>query len=494
MKGMAIPPDRIHECNERAVNGTGAFVLYWMVASRRRHWNFALQRAVHWAVELRRPLLVVEALSCIYRWANARFHTALLQGMLENLKTFAGSSVRYYPFVERFPAHGRGMIHALAELSSVVVTDDFPAFEVPRWIVAVSKRSPVLVEKVDSNGLVPIRSTDRVFATAHSFRRFLQKELPVHLAAFPLEDPLAGVDLPRANTPSSFDERWPQATLEELSSPETLAASLPVNRSVGPVADFRGGSGPALNRLKNFVGKKLKSYVETRNQPEADTSSGLSPYLHFGHISSHEVFQAVAAATRWSSDKLSEKATGSREGWWGTCPDAEAFFDQLVTWREIGFNMCAHVDNYAAYGSLPEWARNTLLKHASDPRPVLYSRAQLENAESHDALWNAAQQQLMAEGRIHNYLRMLWGKKILEWCRSPEDALETMIEFNNKYALDGRDPNSYTGIFWILGRYDRPWAPERPILGVIRYMSSENTARKLRVKQYVQRHTREHSV
>jgi deoxyribodipyrimidine photo-lyase len=185
---------------------------------------------------------------------------------------------------------------------------------------------------------------------------------------------------------------------------------------------------------------------------------------------------------------LSSEARGKRSGWWGLSESAEGFLDQLVTWRELGFNMCWQRDDYEDYESLPDWALKTLGEHSGDPRPHLYTVKELESAETHDPLWNAAQVQLVREGRIHNYLRMLWGKKILEWSESPLMALEAMIELNNKFAVDGRDPNSTSGIFWILGRYDRAWGPERPIFGKVRYMSSENTARKLRVEEYVRRY------
>jgi deoxyribodipyrimidine photo-lyase len=166
---------------------------------------------------------------------------------------------------------------------------------------------------------------------------------------------------------------------------------------------------------------------------------------------------------------------------------ADAFLDQLVTWREIGFNMCAHRRDHAEYASLPDWCRRTLDAHASDRRD-LYSVKQLEAARTHDELWNASQRQLLREGRIHNYLRMLWGKKILEWSPSPKDALARMIRLNDKYALDGRDPNSYSGILWVLGRYDRPWGPERPIFGLVRYMSTASAARKLHLREYLARY------
>lgn len=183
-------------------------------------------------------------------------------------------------------------------------------------------------------------------------------------------------------------------------------------------------------------------------------------------------------------DRLAKSASGKREGWWGASPGAEAWLDQFVTWRELGYNLTSHRDDYDHFESLPDWARATLEKHARDRREYVYSIDELAAAATHDPLWNAAQTQLVREGRIHNYLRMLWGKKILEWTASPREALEIMIELNNRYALDGRNPNSYSGIFWVLGRYDRPWGPERPVFGTVRYMSSQNTQRKLHVEEY----------
>jgi deoxyribodipyrimidine photo-lyase len=168
---------------------------------------------------------------------------------------------------------------------------------------------------------------------------------------------------------------------------------------------------------------------------------------------------------------------------------AEAFLDQLVTWREVGLNMCTlRPDDYMRYESLPDWAQKTLADHQKDPRGALYTRAELEGARTGDRVWNAAQRELLREGRIHNYLRMLWGKRVLEWTRTPEEALEILIELNDKYALDGRDPNSYSGIFWTFGRYDRPWGPERPVYGSVRYMSSANTVKKLDLERYLERY------
>ena len=200
----------------------------------------------------------------------------------------------------------------------------------------------------------------------------------------------------------------------------------------------------------------------------------------------HEAFDRLARREAWTPARVSEEVTARREGWWGMSKGAEAWLDELVTWREIGFNFAAERADYDRYDSLPDWAQNTLAEHAADPREHVYDLDAFDAAATHDALWNAAQRQLRREGVIHNYLRMLWGKKILEWSPDPRAALEVMIELNNRYALDGRDPNSYSGIFWVLGRFDRGW-PERAVYGTVRSMSSESTRRKVRLSRYLDR-------
>jgi deoxyribodipyrimidine photo-lyase len=343
---------------------------------------------------------------------------------------------------------------------------------------------------VDSNGIVPLGAADRSFQMAFHFRRWLQRELPRHLPEdqFPAEEPLKDLRLPGIRKlPRQIGERWPQADLRRLSANGGLG-QLPIDHAVAPVVTT-GGHVAARTRLRDFVGRKLDQYEDDRNAPDTDGSSGLSPYLHFGHIGAHEVFRAVVAGQDWSPSLVSAKVTGKAKGWWGLRPAAESFLDELITWRELGYIHCRQHHNFDRYDSLPEWSRKTLEKHSNDPRPHVYSLAQLEAAQTHDPLWNAAQRQLLTEGRIHNYMRMLWGKKILEWSESPQEALEVLIELNNKYALDGRDPNSYSGIFWTLGRYDRPWGPERPIFGTVRYMSSESTRRKLDVQGYLNRYS-----
>jgi deoxyribodipyrimidine photo-lyase len=279
-------------------------------------------------------------------------------------------------------------------------------------------------------------------------------------------------------------QTWPPATAALLGGDRGELARLAIDHTVAPV-DYRGGAAAARVTLRQFLGRKLGAYAEAANHPDDDGRSGLSPYLHFGHLSAHEAFAELAGREDWAPARLSSPAGGAREGWWGMSPSAEAFLDQLVTWRELGFNLSSRRDDHDRFESLPGWARTTLTRHAADPRPHVYTLDEFEAGRTHDPLWNAAQAQLVREGRIHNALRMLWGKKVLEWTAGPRDALDVMIELNNKYAVDGRDPNSYSGIFWVLGRYDRPWGPERPIFGSVRYMSTPSALRKLRVRRYL---------
>ena len=479
-----VPEIRIRTQHDAPVNPHGDYVLHWMVAHRRTRWSYSLDRSVEWARELGKPLLVFEALRAGYPWASDRIHTFVLQGMADNAARLARAGVRYLPYLEPEPGAGRGLLAALAERAAVVVSDDFPCFFLPRMLASATAQIPVRFELVDTNGLWPMRATDKVFARAFDFRRFLQRELRPWLGERPRADPFPRAGLPgTARIPAAITRRWPAAKLDD---PAHLVRDLPIDHTVG-VGALAGGTGAAEQQLRAFLDSKLDRY-ESRNDPSLDVASGLSPYLHFGYVSAHQVFADVTRRDGWTPDAIAAKATGQSRGWWGAHDAVESFLDELITWRELGYNMCAHRDDYDRYESLPEWARTTLAEHEGDARSHVYPLATFEAAETHDELWNAAQRQLVREGRMHNYLRMLWGKKILEWTANPRDALAIMIELNNKYALDGRNPNSYSGIFWVLGRYDRAWGPERPVYGKIRYMSSENTARKVRVGPYLERY------
>lgn len=480
-----VPGLRVRACNESSVQPHADYVLYWMIAARRPYWNFSLDRAVEWSLELNRPLVILEALRSGHKWASDRFHRFVLDGMADNASAFASTRVAYYPYVERYHGAGKGLLAALSRRACVIVTDDFPCFFLPNMVRAAALQIACLMEQVDSNGLLPLRATDRVFQTAYSFRNFLQKQLPRHLLELPSAASFEDAAMARAATPSDEIERqWPRASLELLSDAMADMTELPIDHAVKPVP-FRGGSATANRVLSDFIRERLQRYENDRNEPDFDCTSGLSPYLHWGHVSAHQVFHEVVEHEAWTPAELGTDTRGKRRGWWGVSPSAECFLDQLVTWRELGFNMCANRDDYDRYASLPPWALETLGIHGHDERAYLYDVEELEQGRTHDHLWNAAQMQLVREGRMHNYLRMLWGKRILEWTPTPEIALQTMIHLNNRYALDGRDPNSYSGIFWCLGRYDRPWGPERPIFGKVRFMSSARTAAKVRTAEYV---------
>ncbi len=464
--------------NAAPVRADRDFVLYWMTSFRRSRWNFALQRAVEHARSLKKPLVVFEPLRVGYPFANDRLHGFLLEGMVENERRFAQTSAHYFPYVEREEGEGKGLLAALGARACVVVGDDWPSFFVPQMQAAAVKQLDARFEVVDSNGLYPMHHTTRVFTTAHSFRTHLQKVLPPLLLAFPLEDPLAGVKLPQVSLPRAIVSRWKPGVFTDLSA-------LPIDHSVPRVA-FKGGSAAGEARLELFVSKKLGEYSEARNEPELDGTSALSPYLHFGHVSSHQLFARIAKLEKWHVEKLGKSVGGAREGWWKMSPSAEAYVDQFVTWRELGFNLASHrPSSYQSLDSLPGWAKATIATHAKDPRPHLYSLEQLERSQTHDPLWNAAMGQLRRDGWFHNYLRMLWGKKIYQWSKNADDALHAMAHLMGKYSLDGRDPISWSGYFWVLGRYDRAWGPERTIFGKLRYMSSDNTAKKISVKQYI---------
>ncbi|EFK12212.1 FAD binding domain of DNA photolyase [delta proteobacterium NaphS2] len=486
----AVSESRIRSANDAPINSRGHFALYWMTACRRVHWNYSLDRAVEWALKLNKPLVILEALRTGYPWASDRFHGFIMAGMRDNRAALKDRNVLYYPYVAPDENADKGLLEALALKAAIVVTDDFPAFFLPNMIRSAAETLTVRLEQVDGNGILPIADTDRIFTTAYSFRRFLQKNLIPHLCAPPKASALKGRSLknPSRSLVEEIQKKWPPAPLNDLNATPLNLNPYPIDHIIPPVPG-EGGAVRGLRMLKRFIMSGLPHYADGRNQPDQPVTSGLSPYLHFGHVSPHQVFHEIARNQGWQRQKSAEKKVdGRRAGWWGMDENAEAFLDQLITWRELGFNMCRHDEKYDRYASLPQWVRDTLEAHEKDKRPYVYALEDFENAQTHDSLWNAAQNQLVREGRIHNYLRMLWGKKILHWSASPREALDIMIRLNNRYALDGRDPNSYSGIFWVLGRYDRAWGPERPVFGKVRYMSSKNTARKIRTGEYVKKY------
>jgi len=469
--------ERVRTMNAAPLRPEREFVLVWSIAARRTRFSFTLDRALALAKELDKPIVVLEPLRAGYRWASDRIQRFMIEAMRDNAARFAAAGIAHYPYVEPRAGAGRGLLEALASRAAAVIAPDSPAFFLPRMVRAAAPRIDARFELVDDNGIVPIRAPDRAFSTARAFRYFFQRRLRELLAVTPAPDPLRRSSRPPARLPRAITERWPRADVEALLDRDGLAR-LPIDHTVAPVP-FSGGEVAARKTLSRFVKERLARYAEDRNHPDSKASSELSPYLHFGHLSAHEIFAALAKRDGWTIARAGVAKPDGKRGAFGMSAESEAFLDELVTWRELSYGFCFYRRDYDRYSALPAWARATLAKHARDPRPERYSLAALEAARTGDPVWNAAQRELVVDGRIGSYLRMLWGKKILEWSPSPQAALATMRALMDRWSLDGRNPNSYAGYAWTLGRYDRPW-PERPIFGKVRSMSSERTAKKLR--------------
>jgi deoxyribodipyrimidine photo-lyase len=498
---------RLRPLNDHAANRAGNYVLYWMQMTRRLDRNFALDFAIHRANEWKKPLVVYEALKLNYPWASVRIHQFMLEGMATTARRAKERGIHYWPFVETPDDTGRGLVKKLLANAVCLITDDYPAYIVPAHNRAIGAAADVQAIAVDSNGLIPLRLYGKPVAAAAHLRPRMHKlfaEAWGHRAHAEPEFPKGKVDPPFAvwNVPVDLP---------------TFVNSLPLDATVTPLA-IAGGSDAGRKLLADFVSKKLPRYGTERNHPDdpaRSSASGLSPWLHFGHVSQQEVAEAVLGK-EWTTVEINPK-TRNKDDFF--CRDAavNGFLDELITWRDIGHHWhyirnleCgtrnAESKSWQANGEaptfnfetmdfspltkgtleavLPVWALKTLGEHATDRREHLYTLEQFETAATHDPLWNAAQTELLRTGKIHNYLRMLWGKKVLEWSESPETAYRILEHLNNKYAIDGRDPNSYTGILWTFGLFDRPWPPERRVFGSIRFMSSDNTAKKFKLAGY----------
>jgi len=472
---------RIRLANDRPIQTVGQYVLYWMQAYRRLTHNHALDHAIRLAVEHKVPLVVYEGLRLGYPWASARLHTFILQGMQENARRAKELGINYWPFVETPDQSGRGLLRSLAKNAVAIVTDDFPAFIVPRQIAALAPKIGCALIAVDSNSIVPLQLLGDPCAMAAHMRPRIHKafaEAWPHRAAAEPEFPAAQ----RKKIDPTF-ETWKCKNLAEF------VAGLPIDQTVRPVDSAVGGTTPANDLLTTFLKKRLAGYADARSAPtppDEGKASELSPYLHFGHISIEQIVSAVLGK-KWTPAQLNQSNRGKREGYYCDDADVNSFLDEATTWRDVGFHwhMRRGADAASLQKSLPAWAWTTLQKHGHDSREYVYSLDEFEAAATHDEIWNAAQSELILTGRMQNYLRMLWGKKVLEWTATPDDAYRILEHLNNKYALDGRDPNSYTGILWCFGLFDRPWAPERKIFGNVRYMSSENTGRKFKLIGYL---------
>ncbi len=441
---------RIRSLNDAPLNPKAKYVLYWTQINRRVEANHALAHAIHLGNQLKLPVLVYEGLTCTYREANDRIHTFVLENVPETAAALERLGIGYVFYLRARRTDPNDALYRLAEDAAAVVTDDFPVFIVREHLERVPGKLKIPLLAVDSSTVVPMNHFEKREWAAYTIRPKVHKVLRRYLAPWTMPTVNHRYEGPK---PAFHTEVRPEAIAG-------LVAGCEINHGIAPSTAFRGGAEQARRRLGWFLERNLKRYAEERNQPAAHATSNLSPYLHFGMISPLEVALAV-------------ERYGLEHGM-GT----EEYLEEMIVRRELAFNFARYAGpQVECLSSLPDWARATLRKHAADVRDPVYKREQFELAQTHDDIWNAAQTEMRWRGKIHGYYRMYWGKKIIEWSPTCQDALETMIYLHDRYAVDGRNPNTYTGILWCFGLHDRPWT-ERPIFGQIRYMSYDGMKRK----------------
>ncbi len=442
----SVEEKRIHDLNgNNPVKGD--FVLYWMQQSQRVKHNHALYHAVKLAESLELPVVVFFGITADYPSANLRHYRFMLEGLYEVEKELQQCGIRMVTWLID-PVEG---VLRLAEKAAYIIAD----FGYLKHQIDWRRRAAASVKcgfsAVESDVIVPVETASKKEEYSAATLRPKITELMKFYS-----------DLPPEVKPvkSSLCLKLNSADLADC---ERLLREIDIDRTVPPLADIHGGTSSAIKKMEYFIRHRLDHYREKRSDPSLEFSSGLSPYLHFGQIS--PLFIAVSVM-----------GTDS--------PGRDAFLEELIVRRELSINFVYYNRNYDALDALPPWAMATLRKHQSDRREYLYSRRELEEGLTHDVYWNAAQYELVSKGIIHNYMRMYWGKKIIEWTESPEEAFEYMIDFNNRYALDGRDPNSYAGIAWCFGKHDRPWK-ERAVFGTVRFMNANGLKRKFDMSCYL---------
>ncbi|MDH7600774.1 MAG: deoxyribodipyrimidine photo-lyase [Armatimonadota bacterium] len=447
---------RVTHINDRPIDPGGECVVYWMQRSQRVRDNPALNFAIDLANDLGKMIPVYFGVFDRYPMASTRAFKFMLEGLRETSLALRDIGAGFLVRREK-PYEGVVDVAKRYRACAVVVDEDY--LNVGRtWRAHAAVALPVRFIQVDAETVVPARLIGSEQWAAYTLRPKILRVLRDWLVEFP--------------TPT-INRRW-TAKLEGLDllqvEIDQLVSSLDVEHNVPPVPDRIGGETHAKRVLTEFVHYRLPYYLTLRDDLSTPVSSGLSPYLHFGQISSRRVALTVL------------KADVPRE-------PVEAFLEQLVVRRELAINFCTYNTGYASLETAPRWARETLENHRSDPRLQVYTLDELEFAQTHDDVWNAAQMELFRCGIIHPYVRMFWAKKLLEWCPSPEQALSSAIYLNDKYALDGRDPNGYANIAWcIYGKHDRPFR-ERPIFGKVRYMSTDSLKRKSGWQNYTKRFT-----
>ena len=459
LKRATVPAERILRLNDRPERSGANYVLYWIQMYHRAERNFALTTAIEAANRLGLPLVVYHGLGYSYPHANDRISRFILEGVAELGERFAKRGILYHFYLRQRAEDPNDMLYRLVQRAALLVTDDFPSFILPELTKRVAGRVDVAMWAVDSNGIVPLAAISGEQYGAYTLRPKIRKLLAQHLK--PIPEPKVWRD--------SLDIRLDVPRTKVMAETiGTLIAESSIDHSVPPSLVYHGGYREARARLNRFVAGPLKAYGKARNQPGGESTSRLSAHLHFGQISAHEIALAVRGATR------------------APAPDREAYLEELIVRRELAYNFCRYNPNHRSLEALPAWAKGTLQKHSSDSRPYQYSFEEFETARTHDYLWNAIQLELLTTGAMFGYYRMYWGKKIIEWSRTPAEAQQTMIRLHEKYALDGRNPNTYSNILWCFGKHDRPWF-ERPVFGAVRYMSLGGMESKTHVGGYVER-------
>jgi deoxyribodipyrimidine photo-lyase len=430
----------------------GRCVVYWMQRAQRALDNPALDVAVEAANTLQQPVVIFFAPVPFYPHANLRHYTFLAQGIPDIAERARERGIGFV--LRTYPEHS--LVRFCDEVrASLVIGDENPLRETSRWRELVAKKLSVPLWTVDADVIVPSKLLEKEQYAARIIRPRLQQRLEQFIAA--PRNPAAKVEW---QSPRGL------ASLSDDGAFDITEGWTDLDRSVQPVDSFRGGTSEALRLLDQFVKHKLAQYPEAHGKPEIDGTSRLSPYLHFGHVGPHTVMHVVQNAKAPQAAK-------------------DDYINQFLTWRELAINFVHFNPLYDSMESAPDWAHKTLAAHAHDPRPILYTREQFESAQTRDDLWNAAQLQMLHAGWMHNYMRMYWAKKILEWSPSPAVAWQTALYLNDKYFLDGRDPDGYAGVAWAIGgKFDRPWF-ERPIFGTIRWMSGDAARKKFDADKYI---------